>query len=130
MGFVITTKEISRSFGDIVAVDKLSMAISEGEMFGVVGPDGSGKTTTIRMICGILAPSSGTAVVLGKDIIKQPDLVKKEIGYLSQRFSLYGDLSVDENIEFFARFDPVDGAHHVPYAPADHGLSEQQRGSG
>jgi ABC-2 type transport system ATP-binding protein len=74
-------------------------------MFGLVGPDGAGKTTTIRMLCGILAPSSGTATVLGHDIAREPDLVKKEIGYLSQRFSLYGDLSVDENIEFFAQIN-------------------------
>ena len=107
MGIVIETKGLSRSFADIKAVDQLSLTISEGEMFGLVGPDGSGKTTTIRMLCGILAPTSGTATVLGKDIIKQPDLVKKEIGYLSQRFSLYGDLSVDENIEFFAEINKV-----------------------
>ena len=104
---VIQTKEISRSFGDVRAVDKLSLSINEGEMFGLVGPDGSGKTTLIRMLCGILAPTSGTATVLGRDIMKEADLVKKEIGYLSQRFSLYGDLSIDENIEFFAEINKV-----------------------
>ena len=107
MDAVIETKDLSRSFGEIKAVDKFSLTISEGEMFGLVGPDGSGKTTTIRMLCGILVPTSGTAVVLGKDVMKQPDLVKKEIGYLSQRFSLYGDLSIDENIEFFAEINKV-----------------------
>jgi ABC-2 type transport system ATP-binding protein len=76
-------------------------------MFGLVGPDGAGKTTTLRMLCGILAPTSGSAHVLGKDVVKAPDSVKKEIGYLSQRFSLYGDLSVDENIEFFAEINGV-----------------------
>jgi ABC-2 type transport system ATP-binding protein len=76
-------------------------------MFGLVGPDGAGKTTTLRMLCGILAPSGGSATVLGKDVVRKPDEVKKEIGYLSQRFSLYGDLSIDENIEFFAEINGV-----------------------
>ena len=107
MESVIETRELSRSFGDIVAVDHVSLTIGKGEMFGLVGPDGSGKTTMIRMLCGILAPTSGAATVLGKDIIKQPDLVKREIGYLSQRFSLYGDLSIDENIQFFAEINKV-----------------------
>lgn len=98
---------LSRSFGDIRAVDGLDLAIRSGEMFGLVGPDGAGKTTTIRMLCGILAPTSGTASILGHDVEKEPDAVKKEIGYLSQRFSLYGDLSIDENIEFFAEINGV-----------------------
>jgi len=76
-------------------------------MFGLVGPDGAGKTTTIRMLCGILAPSGGDATVLGHDILKEPDRAKREIGYLSQRFSLYGDLTIDENLEFFAEINRV-----------------------
>jgi ABC-2 type transport system ATP-binding protein len=107
MAPAIETKHLGKSFGGIKAVDQLSLVIHEGEMFGLVGPDGAGKTTAIRMLCGILAPSAGSASILGKDIIKQPDLIKKEIGYLSQRFSLYGDLSVDENIEFFAEINKV-----------------------
>jgi ABC-2 type transport system ATP-binding protein len=107
MDFAIEIRDLSRSFGDIKAVDHLSFSVKEGEMFGLVGPDGAGKTTTIRILCGILAPTSGSAIVLEKDIMKQPDLVKKEIGYLSQRFSLYGDLSIDENIEFFAEINKV-----------------------
>ena len=107
MGIAIETNGLTRTFGDIKAVDQLTLRVDEGEMFGLVGPDGSGKTTAIRMLCGILAPTSGTATVLGKDIIRQPDLIKKEIGYLSQRFSLYGDLSIDENIEFFAEINKV-----------------------
>lgn len=107
MSSAIETKNLSRSFGGIKAVDEVSLTINEGEMFGLVGPDGSGKTTTIRMLCGILAPTSGSATVLDLDIIKQSELVKKEIGYLSQRFSLYGDLSIDENIEFFAEINKV-----------------------
>jgi ABC-2 type transport system ATP-binding protein len=104
---VIETSNLCRSFGDIRAVDGLSLAIREGEMFGLVGPDGAGKTTTIRMLCGILLPTEGSATVLGFDIRKEPDRVKEKIGYLSQRFSLYGDLSVDENIEFFAEINGV-----------------------
>ena len=107
MELAIETHELSRSFGDLTAVDKLQLSVGKGEMFGLVGPDGSGKTTTIRMLCGILAPTSGRATVLGHDIVREADLVKKEIGYLSQRFSLYGDLSIDENIEFFAEINKV-----------------------
>ena len=101
----ITVDNLSKSFAEIKAVDNLQFSVGQGEMFGIVGPDGAGKTTTIRMLCGILAPTSGTAIVLGHDIVKKPDEVKKQIGYLSQRFSLYGDLSIDENIEFFAEIN-------------------------
>ncbi|MEW6511641.1 MAG: ABC transporter ATP-binding protein [Bacteroidota bacterium] len=103
----IRTIGLSKTFGDIRAVNGLTLEIREGEMFGLVGPDGAGKTTTIRMLCGILAPTSGTAAVLGHDIVRQADLIKREIGYLSQRFSLYGDLTIDENIEFFAEINGV-----------------------
>jgi ABC-2 type transport system ATP-binding protein len=107
MSSVIETNGLTKSFGDIKAVDNVSLIINEGEMFGLVGPDGSGKTTTIRMLCGILAPTLGTAIVLDHDVVKHPEQVKKDIGYLSQRFSLYGDLSIDENIEFFAEINGV-----------------------
>ncbi|HEX7574437.1 MAG TPA: ABC transporter ATP-binding protein [Bacteroidota bacterium] len=107
MGNAVVTYDLSRSFGTIRAVDRLSLTVEEGSMFGLVGPDGAGKTTTIRMLCGILAPGSGTASVLGHDIVRESDAVKKEIGYLSQRFTLYGDLTVDENIEFFAEINRV-----------------------
>lgn len=107
MAVAIETMALAKAFGEIKAVDGVSMSINEGEMFGIVGPDGAGKTTFIRILCGILSPSSGSANVLQKDILKQPDLVKREIGYLSQRFSLYGDLTVDENIEFFAEINGV-----------------------
>ncbi len=106
-GSAIVTRGLSRSFGAVMAVDGLNLEIGEGEMFGLVGPDGAGKTTTIRMLCGILAPGAGTASVLGHDIATESDAVKKEIGYLSQRFTLYGDLTVDENIEFFAEINRV-----------------------
>lgn len=107
MNEVIVITGLSKSFDDRKAVDGLDLTVNRGEMFGIVGPDGSGKTTTIRMLCGILSPTSGTATVLGSDIIKNPDTVKAEIGYLSQRFTLYGDLSIDENIEFFAEINKV-----------------------
>jgi ABC-2 type transport system ATP-binding protein len=107
MSAIITIDNLSKRFGDIAAVDGLQLHVEEGEMFGLVGPDGSGKTTTIRMLCGILVPSGGTATVLGCDILKDPDRVKRQIGYLSQRFSLYGDLTIDENIEFFAEINQV-----------------------
>jgi len=107
MSAIITIKDLTKRFGDIAAVSGLSLQVEAGEMFGLVGPDGAGKTTTIRMLCGILAPSGGDATVLGHDILKEPDRAKREIGYLSQRFSLYGDLTIDENLEFFAEINRV-----------------------
>lgn len=107
METVISTAALSRSFGSVKAVDQVTLTVRKGEMFGIVGPDGAGKTTLIRLLCGILLPTSGTAQVLGKDILRQADEVKREIGYLSQRFTLYGDLTVDENIEFFAEINKV-----------------------
>jgi ABC-2 type transport system ATP-binding protein len=91
----------------LVAVDHLSFNIERGEIFSLVGPDGAGKTTTIRMMCGILAPTEGSISLLGYDIQKQKSEVKKHIGYLSQRFSLYQDLTIDENIDFFAEIHKV-----------------------
>ena len=102
MESAITTHELKKSFGDITAVDGISFDVRKNEIFGIVGPDGAGKTTTIRMLCGLLKPDSGTADILGYDLDKQKSKIKKEIGYLSQKFSLYQDLSIDENIEFFA----------------------------
>jgi ABC-2 type transport system ATP-binding protein len=104
---VIDTSGLSRSFGIVKAVDQVDLTVNEGEMFGIVGPDGAGKTTLIRLLCGILLPSSGTATVLGRNLLKEADEVKREIGYLSQRFTLYGDLTIDENIEFFAEINNV-----------------------
>lgn len=98
----LTITSVSKTFGDITAVDDVTLSVHRGEMFALVGPDGSGKTTTIRMLCGIVPPTGGELRVLGFDVQKQKNDVKKRIGYLSQKFSLYGDLTIDENIEFFA----------------------------
>jgi ABC-2 type transport system ATP-binding protein len=103
----IETRGLSKRFESVEAVRSLDLAVREGEMFRLVGPDGAGKTTTIRMLCGLLAPTAGEASVLGYDVVRQGGEIKNRIGYLSQRFSLYGDLTVDENIEFFAEIHLV-----------------------
>ena len=102
MNFAVKIEKISKSFADIKAVDDISFNIEQGEMFGLVGPDGAGKTTTIRNLCGLIKPDSGKITLLDIDINKHKKEAQNKIGYLSQKFSLYGDLSVDENIEFFA----------------------------
>jgi ABC-2 type transport system ATP-binding protein len=103
----VETRGLSRTFGEVDAVRALDLTIQEGEMFGLVGPDGAGKTTTIRMLCGLLAPTAGRAAVLGFDVVQDAGRLKSRIGYFSQKFSLYGDLTVDENIEFFAEIHLV-----------------------
>jgi ABC-2 type transport system ATP-binding protein len=102
MDIAVKIDKLSKSFGDIKAVDDVSFNVEEGEMFGLVGPDGAGKTTTIRTLCGLIKPNSGNIALLGIDINNNRKIAQNKIGYLSQKFSLYGDLSVDENIEFFA----------------------------
>jgi len=102
MNEVIKIENLKRTYGDILAVNGVSYSVAKGEMFGLVGPDGAGKTSTMRMLVGLLNPDAGNAEVLGYDLLTQKNLIKDGIGYLSQRFSLYGDLSIDENIEFFA----------------------------
>jgi ABC-2 type transport system ATP-binding protein len=105
----VVIDRVSRRYGDVVAVRDLSLTIQSGEMFGLIGPDGAGKTTTIRMICGLLRPDAGSLRVLGIDPVRQHRDVTKSVGYLSQRFSLYADLSVNENIAFFAE---IHGMRH------------------
>jgi ABC-2 type transport system ATP-binding protein len=107
----LTITSVSKKYGEITAVDDISLSVHRGEMFALVGPDGSGKTTTIRMLCGIVQATSGNLSVLGFDVQKQKEDVKKRIGYLSQKFSLYGDLTIDENIEFFAEIHGVYDYH-------------------
>jgi ABC-2 type transport system ATP-binding protein len=104
------TKDFSREHGKhLRAVDDLSLSIAKGEVFSLVGPDGAGKTTAIRMMCGVLPPTTGTVEVLGLDVKRQRTEVKRHIGYLSQKFSLYQDLTIDENIDFFAEIHGVRG---------------------
>ena len=93
---------VTKKYGTVVAVRDLSFSVERGEMFGLIGPDGAGKTTTIRLMCGLLKPDNGALRVLGNDPVKAHMTVTSDLGYLSQRFSLYGDLSIDENIAFFA----------------------------
>lgn len=100
--FVIETENLTKRFNDFTAVDNISFKVKKGEIFGFVGPNGSGKSTTIRMLCGILDPTEGEAKVLGFDIKKEPERVKEHISYMSQQFSLYEDLTVYENLEFYA----------------------------
>ncbi|MHB1421280.1 MAG: ABC transporter ATP-binding protein [Bacillota bacterium] len=103
MDLAVETRELSKYFGTFCAVDRVSMTVPPGKIFGFLGPNGAGKTTLIRMLCGVLAPSSGMAYVQGLDVKKQPEQVRERIGYVSQRFSLYEDLTVGENLSFYAR---------------------------
>jgi ABC-2 type transport system ATP-binding protein len=112
MADAIIFDQVVKAFGAegeerVVAVDHLSLKIEQGEIFSLVGPDGAGKTTTIRMMCGVLAPTEGNISLLGYDMRSQKDEIKKRIGYLSQRFSLYQDLTIGENIDFFAEIHKV-----------------------
>jgi ABC-2 type transport system ATP-binding protein len=99
---VIEARSLAKRFGDVTAVDGVTFEIGTGEIYGILGPNGSGKTTTIRMLCGIMRPTSGTAIVAGVDVVQDPDGVKARIGYMSQAFGLYRDLTVIENLRFYA----------------------------
>ncbi|MGL5689387.1 MAG: ABC transporter ATP-binding protein [Bacteroidales bacterium] len=98
----IEVYDLTKKFGDFIAVNKISFDVEQGEIFGFLGANGAGKTTAIRMLCGLLDPTSGKASVAGYDVYRQKDQIKQNIGYMSQRFSLYEDLTVDENIDFFS----------------------------
>ena len=104
---LVVVDRMTRRYGELVAASALRFEVRSGEMFGLIGPDGAGKTTTLRVILGLLAPSEGTVRTCGLDPVREKDALSRRIGYLSQRFSLYGDLSVDENIAFFAEVHGV-----------------------
>jgi ABC-2 type transport system ATP-binding protein len=108
--YAVITDGLTRRFGERVAVDQVSMRVRRGELYGFLGPNGAGKSTTLRMLSGLLEPSEGTGTVLGLDIRQEPERVKSLIGYMSQKFSLYDELTVDENLTFYAR------AYMVPRA--------------
>jgi ABC-2 type transport system ATP-binding protein len=107
-GISVSARELTRRFGDFVAVSRVSFEVRKGEVFGFLGPNGAGKSTTLRMLCGLLAPTEGEATVAGCDVRTQAESVKEHIGYMSQRFSLYEDLTVEENIDFFG------GIYRIP----------------
>jgi ABC-2 type transport system ATP-binding protein len=106
---VISAQNLTRKFKNVTAVDGLDLAVRSGEVFGLVGPDGAGKTTTIRMLCAIMDPTEGAARVAGFDTVAESEQIKRRIGYMAQRFNLYGDLSVVENLDFFADVFQVRG---------------------
>jgi ABC-2 type transport system ATP-binding protein len=101
--YAVEMVELTKKFGDFTAVDGVTLNIRRGEIFGFLGPNGAGKTTTIRMLLGLLRPTSGHASVLGYDIVRQPEEIRRNVGYMSQRFSLYPDLTVSENLDFYGR---------------------------
>lgn len=99
---VVDVENLTRSFGEVKALDGLTFSVEEGEIFGLVGPDGSGKTTCLRILCGLMAPTSGKAMVLGRDVAAEPERIKDQVGYMAQPAKLYEELTVGENIEFYA----------------------------
>ena len=130
---VIEVEGLSKSFGGREVVHDLSMQVKRGSIYGFLGPNGSGKTTTIRMLCGLLTPDTGRGTCLGYDILTETDKIKRHVGYMTQRFSLYQDLSVRENLEFVARLyamtDPVGAARAMVERLGLHGREEQLAGS-
>ena len=109
MSSIIHAENLTRKFGALTAVDALNLDIVEGEIFALVGPDGAGKTTTMRMLCGLMNPTEGKAIVAGHDVSKELDAVKDQIGYMAQRFGLYSDLTVAENMRFYSDLFGITG---------------------
>jgi ABC-2 type transport system ATP-binding protein len=109
-GSSVVIEELVKRFGDFTAVDRINLSVRKGEIFGFLGPNGAGKSTTIRMLCGLLRPTSGRAQVAGIDVVRKPEAVRQNIGYMSQKFSLYNDLKVIENIRLFAGLYSVERA--------------------
>lgn len=124
----IWVKGLTKKYGDKVVVDELDMEVPRGAIYGFLGPNGSGKTTTIRMMCGLLTPNGGDGECLGFDILTQPNRIKEEVGYMTQKFSLYEDLSIRENLDFMARMYRLkDRKKRVDAALEDLGLADRQQ---
>lgn len=126
----IVTKGLRKVFHGVPAVESLDLEVHRGEIFGLLGPNGSGKTTTIRMLTGLIVPTAGSATVVGVDVVNSPELVRRRIGYMSQRFGLYDDLTVRENVEFYAGMYGIAGderKRRVPQQLAEYALGERAR---
>jgi drug efflux transport system ATP-binding protein len=126
----IVTENLHKRFGSLVAVQSLTLAIPRGEIFGLLGSNGSGKTTTIRMLTGLMPPTSGRAVVAGIDVVQNPEAVRPRLGYMSQRYGLYDDLTVEENLRFYAGLYGLvqrEGRARVEEQIADLGFAERRR---
>ncbi len=125
---VIDVRGLTKKFGGRTVVDHFDLAVPRGAIYGFLGPNGSGKTTTIRMVCGLLKPDGGEGAVLGFDVLKESDRIKERVGYMTQRFSLYGDLSIRENLQFVARLYSLDNLHdRVAASLKSLGLSDRAR---
>jgi len=126
----VVARGLRKGFGQLVAVEGLDLVIHRGEVFGLLGPNGSGKTTTIRMLCGLLEPSAGSATVVGYDVGREAEQIRRRIGYMSQRFGLYDDLSVTENLTFYATIYGLHGTarrERIAELVAELGLGERTR---
>ena len=122
----IVTRGLRKEYRGVAAVEGLDLEVRRGEIFGLLGPNGSGKTTTIRMLTGLIAPTSGSASVVGVDVVRSPELVRRRIGYMSQRFGLYDDLTVRENLEFYAGVYGIGGEarrRRIPAQLAEYALA-------
>ena len=128
-GWAVETRDLIKRFGSFVAVDRVTLQVRKGEIFGFLGPNGAGKSTTIRVLCGLLSPTSGTALVGDIDVARDPEAVRRNIGYMSQKFSLYDDLTVQQNIDFFTGMYGVPRdrrAQRKQYALEMAGLTERR----